>query len=172
MVERDKNHPSIIMWSLGNESGYGKNHAAMADYMKSRDDSRLVHYEGETREIFESNDGLPDRDPESSDVHSTMYTSIETMEKVAKLNFLKKPHIMCENLHAMGNGPGGIKELWELLYRERRQQCFSPCCNHSFLFHRHAQSLCDFSYLCSSHIQPLSSLSNDESRERGDRLGL
>lgn len=122
MVERDKNHPSIIMWSLGNESGYGKNHAAMADYMKSRDDSRLVHYEGETREIFESNDGLPDRDPESSDVHSTMYTSIETMEKVAKLNFLKKPHIMCENLHAMGNGPGGIKELWELLYRERRLQ--------------------------------------------------
>lgn len=122
MVERDKNHPSIIMWSLGNESGYGKNHASMADYMKKRDDSRLIHYEGETREIFEANGGLPKRDPESSDVHSTMYTSIETMEKVAKLDFLKKPHIMCENLHAMGNGPGGIKELWELFYREKRLQ--------------------------------------------------
>ena len=44
------------------------------------------------------------------------------MEKVAKLDFLKKPHIMCENLHAMGNGPGGIKELWELFYRKKRLQ--------------------------------------------------
>ena len=123
MVEREKNHPSISMWSVGNESGYGKNHAVMSDCIKSRDDSRLVHYEGETREIFESTDnGLPDRDPESSDVHSTMYTPIEILEKVAKLDFLQKPHIMCENLHSMGNGPGGIKDLWELLYREKRLQ--------------------------------------------------
>ncbi|MDO5089666.1 MAG: glycoside hydrolase family 2 TIM barrel-domain containing protein [Leptotrichiaceae bacterium] len=122
MVERDKNHPSVVMWSLGNESGYGKNHAAMAEYMKKRDNSRLIHYEGETREIFETHNGLPDRDPESSDIHSTMYTPISILEKVAKLDFLKKPHIMCENLHAMGNGPGGIKELWELMYREKRLQ--------------------------------------------------
>ncbi len=121
MVERDKNHPSIIMWSLGNESGYGKNHEIMAEYIKSRDDSRLIHYEGEAREIFEGNDGLPDRDPISSDVYSTMYTSMEVLEKGADMNF-RKPHIMCENLHSMGNGPGGIKELWELMYRKRRLQ--------------------------------------------------
>ncbi len=122
MVERDKNHPSIIMWSLGNESGYGKNHEAMGKYIKERDDSRLIHYEGEAKEIFEANEGLPDRDPVTSDVCSTMYTSIATMEKLGDMNFLKKPHIMCENLHAMGNGPGGIKELWEVMYEKKRLQ--------------------------------------------------
>src|SRR5699024_1314507 len=54
MVERDKNHPSIIIWSLGNESGFGQNHIAMAKWTKQRDSSRLIHYEGETRSIMEN----------------------------------------------------------------------------------------------------------------------
>ena len=122
MVERDKNHPSIIFWSLGNEAGYGKNHLEMANWIKERDESRLIHYEGEEREIFERNNGISNRDPESSDVHSTMYTSIKDLETMAQDKNLKKPHIMCENLHGMGNGPGGIKELWELMYGEQRLQ--------------------------------------------------
>lgn len=122
MVERDKNHPSIIFWSLGNESGYGVNHKKMADYAKKRDNSRLIHYEGETREIAESNYNIPLYDPESSDVHSSMYTPYKLLKKLAKLDYLKKPHIMCENLHAMGNGPGAIKDIWDLMYSEKRLQ--------------------------------------------------
>lgn len=122
MLERDKNHPSIIFWSLGNESGYGINHKKMADYAKKRDDSRLIHYEGETREIAELTNNIPLCDPQSSDVHSTMYTQYDLLKKIAKLDFLKKPHIMCENLHAMGNGPGAIKDIWDLIYSEKRLQ--------------------------------------------------
>lgn len=122
MVERDKNHPSIIFWSLGNESGYGVNHKKMADFAKNRDDSRLIHYEGEFREIAESNYNIPLFDPESSDVHSSMYSPYKLLKKFAKLDYLKKPHIMCENLHAMGNGPGAIKDIWDLMYSEKRLQ--------------------------------------------------
>lgn len=122
MVERDKNFPSILFWSLGNESGYGVNHALMGEYAKERDDSRLVHYEGEVREIEEGNNGSIEKDPVTSDVHSTMYTKIEKMDNYGTRTYLQKPHIMCENLHAMGNGPGGIKELWEVFYKHRRLQ--------------------------------------------------
>lgn len=128
MLERDKNHPSILFWSLGNESGYGSNHFKMAKWAKERDDSRLVHYEGEIRELSESikasRDGhTPYEDPVASDVHSTMYTPLHLLEKLANMDYLyNKPLIMCENLHAMGNGPGGIKEVWDLIYSKKRLQ--------------------------------------------------
>ncbi len=122
MVERDKNHPSIIMWSLGNESGFGRNHIAMYEWAKRRDPSRLVHYEGETREILYEDDFVPTKDPIASDVHTSMYTSIEQMKVIGELTNLEKPHILCEYAHAMGNGPGGLKEYWETFYAYDRLQ--------------------------------------------------
>ncbi|KGM45967.1 beta-galactosidase subunit alpha [Neobacillus niacini] len=122
MVARDKNHPSVIMWSLGNESGFGCNHEAMGKWIKENDPTRLVHYEGEVRSIMMQDDDNPKRDPAVSDVHTTMYTSIEIMEQLGQRTDLNKPHILCEYIHAMGNGPGGIKEYWDLFYQYKRLQ--------------------------------------------------
>ena len=113
MIERDKNHPCIIMWSLGNESAFGHNFRAMAKRAKEMDPTRLVHYEG-------------DREAEVTDVYSTMYTWLErqddrlTMEKVIEKT--KKPHILCEYAHAMGNGPGNLKEYQDLFYKHDNLQ--------------------------------------------------
>ncbi|OIK11863.1 beta-galactosidase subunit alpha [Bacillus sp. MUM 116] len=112
MIERDKNHPCIIMWSLGNESGFGDNFRAMAKRAKQMDPTRLVHYEGD----FEA---------EVTDVYSTMYTWLEhneklTMDKVIEKT--KKPHILCEYAHAMGNGPGNLKEYQDLFYKYDKLQ--------------------------------------------------
>ena len=107
MMDRDKNHPCIIMWSLGNESAFGTNFRAMADYAKQADPTRLVHYEGD----FEA---------EISDVYTTMYTWLEHDEKLTMEQVIKstqKPHILCEYAHAMGNGPGNLKEYQDLFYR-------------------------------------------------------
>ncbi|MGV2620824.1 UNVERIFIED_CONTAM: DUF4981 domain-containing protein [Halobacillus marinus] len=123
MVARDKNRPSIIMWSLGNESGFGSNHQEMARWVKEYDDTRLVHYEGESRALASSERFYdPKIDPEASDVFTTMYTSVEEMEALGKRKDLKKPHILCEYAHAMGNGPGGLQEYWDTFYRYDRLQ--------------------------------------------------
>lgn len=114
MINRDKNHPCIIMWSLGNESSFGCNFKTMAKRAREIDATRLIHYEG-------------DRKAEISDVYSTMYTWLEhenpdrlTMEKI--VNEAKKPHIICEYCHAMGNGPGNLKEYQELFYAHDKLQ--------------------------------------------------
>ncbi|WP_407271331.1 glycoside hydrolase family 2 TIM barrel-domain containing protein [Radiobacillus sp. PE A8.2] len=123
MVHRDKNHASIIMWSLGNESGFGRNHVVMANWAKSYDDTRLIHYEGESRAITRTeSDYDPKRDPESSDIFTTMYTAVEVMDKLGERTDLQKPHILCEYAHAMGNGPGGLKEYWDTFYKHERLQ--------------------------------------------------
>jgi beta-galactosidase/beta-glucuronidase len=122
MVERDKNHPSIIIWSLGNESGFGKNHLAMAEWTKKRDDTRLIHYEGETRDILDRTDNKPYEENKAADMFSTMYSSVELMEELGKREDLKQPHILCEFGHAMGNGPGGFKEYFDVFYKYKRLQ--------------------------------------------------
>ncbi|WP_121609828.1 beta-galactosidase subunit alpha [Mesobacillus foraminis] len=122
MVERDKNHASIIMWSLGNESGYGRNHDAMAEWAREKDPTRPLHYEGECRFIMTEDNNDPTRDPKASDVHTTMYTAVEIMDELGKREDLTKPHILCEYAHAMGNGAGGFKEYWETFYKHRRLQ--------------------------------------------------
>lgn len=110
MVERDFNHPSILMWSLGNESSFGCNFAASAAAVRSLDPSRLIHYEGD----FEA---------EVSDVYSTMYTWLEKLKEIAAGAYGKnKPHIMCEYGHAMGNGPGCLKSYQELYRSHKRLQ--------------------------------------------------
>lgn len=105
MVQRDKNHACVIMWSLGNESNYGANFMAMADYIRSCGTNIPVHYENT----------YPENDPEgSSDVMSRMYTSIAEMEKIANSNE-KRPFFLCEYSHAMGNGPGDVWDYWEVI---------------------------------------------------------
>jgi beta-galactosidase/beta-glucuronidase len=124
MVERDKNHPSVVMWSLGNESGFGRNHISMYKWAKNRDLSRLVHYERECKNIMHDEGHYydPQREPQSSDVFSTMYSGVEEMERLGKRTDLSKPHILCEYGHAMGNGPGGLKEYWETFEKYARLQ--------------------------------------------------
>jgi len=116
LFERDKNHPSIIMWSLGNESDFGENHREMARFIKSRDTSRLVHYEGCNRDRMKEEiargEGL-------LDVESRMYESIGGME--AFLNDTNPlPFFQCEYCHAMGNGPGDLYDYWETYRKSDR----------------------------------------------------
>lgn len=109
MVERDKNHPSIVLWSLGNESHTGRNLAAMATWTRDRDPSRPVHYEG-------------DFDCEYVDVYSRMYASQEEVDLIGRSHRHGKPFVLCEFAHAMGNGPGGMLEYRELFERYRHVQ--------------------------------------------------
>ena len=118
-IERDKNHPSVILWSLGNESGFGSNHVAMLEFAHRKDPTRLVHYEGETGRIV-SRGG--DFEEAIMDVHSTMYTSVDELIRFGQMEHLDKPHILCEFAHAMGNGPGGLKEYVDAFYTYRRLQ--------------------------------------------------
>ncbi|UOF88710.1 DUF4981 domain-containing protein [Fodinisporobacter ferrooxydans] len=129
MVHRDKNHPSVIMWSLGNESGLGRNHAAMSAWARSFDPTRVIHYEGETRYILLNKENTLNQQKlettagaKTADVYSTMYTSVQDMEVLGKRTDLKHPHILCEFAHAMGNGPGGLKEYFEVFYTYDRLQ--------------------------------------------------
>lgn len=113
MIERDKNHPAIIFWSLGNESAFGCNFRKMTDVAHEMDPTRLVHYEG-------------DFDVEYADVYSTMYTWIENPKKPYLMKDIieksKKPHIHCEYCHAMGNGPGNLKDYQDLVYAHDKLQ--------------------------------------------------
>lgn len=104
MVERDKNHPAILIWSCGNESFAGEDIAAMSRFFKERDPSRVVHYEG----VF-WNRNFED----ISDMESQMYTKPQDVVKYLE-NDPKKPFILCEYTHAMGNSLGGMKEYTDL----------------------------------------------------------
>ena len=115
MVERDKNHPCVIMWSLGNESGYGPNHDVMAAWIHHYDPTRLVHYEGTIHVA-----PVLGRIPEIVDVISIMYPSIKTLIRLAEDLNDDRPIIMCEYAHSMGNSTGNLKEYWEVIDRYRR----------------------------------------------------
>ena len=119
MVESCKNHPSIILWSLGNESFYGVNHKKMYEWTKKRDPERLVHYEG-------------DREAESADVVSRMYTHLTEIPSVIRDFCGKKPFILCEYAHAMGNGPGSLEDYFQLFlkYREFQGGFIWEWCDH------------------------------------------
>lgn len=130
MVERDKNHPSIISWSLGNESGCGPNHAGAAGWVKDFDPTRFVHYEGAqgvpehpdyvhygTKEYNERKLGRIGNptDPSYVDVLSRMYTNLEQLEGMAKSPYINRPIMLCEYAHAMGNSLGNFQEYWDLM---------------------------------------------------------
>lgn len=107
MVQRDKNHPSVLIWSLGNESWGGANFLAMRDYIKAADPTRPVHYEGTYHaRAYDA----------ASEIESQMYTTIAQIEEYAR-NDPPKPFILCEYLPAMGNSCGGLHKFWELFDR-------------------------------------------------------
>jgi len=114
MVHRDKNHPSIIMWSLGNESGYGPNHDSCAGWIRRFDSTRVLHYEGAVRP--EWGQGIPVHKPEwgafATDIYCPMYESVEAMVHFATQVDDHRPYIACEYSHAMGNSNGSLKDYW------------------------------------------------------------
>ncbi|WP_405828631.1 glycoside hydrolase family 2 TIM barrel-domain containing protein [Streptomyces sp. NBC_01176] len=117
-LERDKNHPSVVIWSLGNEAGTGGNLAAMAAWVHARDTGRPVHYEG-------------DHTGEYTDLYSRMYASVPETERIGSddsrsqlMNCTPaqsarqrtKPFLLCEYAHAMGNGPGALDQYEALVH--------------------------------------------------------
>ena len=121
MVERDKNHPCIVIWSMGNEAGVGRNIGHMADWVRSRDASRPIHYENDDTSRY-------------VDIYSRMYPWHEEVDKIGQraedpledkaLDAKRRamPFIMCEYAHAMGNGPGGLLEYQQLFQKYERCQ--------------------------------------------------
>ncbi|MFB9279784.1 glycoside hydrolase family 2 TIM barrel-domain containing protein [Cohnella cellulosilytica] len=106
MVERDRNFPSIIVWSLGNESGYGPNHDAMAAWVREADPTRPIHYERAY-------------DAPIVDIVSTMYPSVDML--IAEANKPDaRPYLMVEYGHAMGNSVGNLQEYWDAIYQYPR----------------------------------------------------
>ncbi len=101
MVERDKNHPSVIFWSLGNEAGDGSNFVSLADWTRKRDDSRPIHYERA---------GLADH----TDIYCPMYPSFQHLKWYTSQK-RSKPYIMCEYAHSMGNSTGNLQDYWDII---------------------------------------------------------
>lgn len=104
MFERDKNHPSVLIWSCGNESYAGTDIEAMSEYFHEKDDSRLLHYEG----VFWNR-----KYDHISDMESRMYAKPAEIEEYLE-NDPKKPYISCEYMHSMGNSTGGMKLYTDL----------------------------------------------------------
>ena len=129
MVDRDKNHPSIISWSLGNEAGTGPAFAAAASWVKDYDASRFVHYEGaqgqptheaykegeEGQAVFRGSAHANPDDPYYVDVLSRMYPEIYQLKAMSESEYINRPIVMCEYAHAMGNSIGGLGEYWDLI---------------------------------------------------------
>lgn len=126
LVERDKNHASVVIWSLGNESGYGVNHITMAEWVRGRDRSRPVHYEGASLKY----NGHPNT--ECLDMESEMYPSVAYVEQYAEDVSRSKPLFLCEYSHAMGNGPGDLQDYWDIIYAHPKLMggCVWEWCDH------------------------------------------
>lgn len=113
MVERDKNHASIVMWSMGNETGYGTAFDVMYDEMKKLDSTRPIHYESRTPAYI--------RDLSKYDIISTMYPTLEEIVVLAEKD-PTRPVIICEYAHGMGNSIGNLKKYWDLFESHPRMQ--------------------------------------------------
>jgi len=108
-VQRSFNHPSIIIWSLGNEAGYGPNFEAAYDWIKAEDPSRLVQYEQAGKSG-------------KTDIYCPMYLGYNRCEEYSKDEQYQKPLIQCEYAHAMGNSEGGFKEYWDIIRKYPKYQ--------------------------------------------------
>ena len=112
LVSRDRNRPCVIFWSLGNESGYGTNFREAAKMIKKMDDTRLVHYE--------STHHLDDTSTDVLDMVSQMYTPPEGMKRFLEDKKEKRPFLLCEYCHSMGNGPGDLEDYRNVFYSDER----------------------------------------------------
>ena len=108
-VIRDQNRTCVIMWSLGNEAGYGKNFELAGKWVKSYDKSIPVHYESVRWD--------PKAAKDITDVYSRMYPSTQEIDEYFADDKVKKPYVLCEFVHAMGNGPGDIEDYYERIYK-------------------------------------------------------
>ena len=127
MLQRDKNHPSVIMWSMGNECGNGVNFEYTYDWMKKRDSSRPVTYE---RANYDRN----------TDVIGLMYASPKYLQRFVDKNLdsvYHRPFIMVEYCHAMGNSMGGLQDYWDVIEANEQLQggCIWDWVDQSFLVH-------------------------------------
>jgi beta-galactosidase len=113
LVERDKNHPSVLIWSLGNEAGIGKNFFTMADTIRRSDPTRPIHYEGQHPNY--------EKDLPYFDIITTMYPSVERMVDWMKRD-TTRPVIVCEYAHAMGNSVGNLRDYWDAIEKYPRMQ--------------------------------------------------
>ena len=109
MYERSKNHPAIVIWSLGNESGNGINFERTYDWLKSVEKNRPVQYE-RAEENY------------NTDIYCRMYRSVDVIEEYVARKDIYRPFILCEYLHAMGNSCGGMKEYWDVFENEPMAQ--------------------------------------------------
>ncbi len=115
MEGRDKNHPSVVVWSLGNENGFGQNIQAEADTLRALDGTRLIHYD-------DRNDRTAQNPlPSYFDIISNMYATPAEMEMLTAED-TTRPVILCEYAHAMGNSVGGLKDYWDAIYSHPRMQ--------------------------------------------------
>lgn len=114
MVERDKNHPSVIIWSMGNEAGDGPAFVDNYHWIKKRDSSRPVQYErAERGESFQER---------HTDIITWMYAGLDNLEKDYKGHYPERPFIWCEYAHAMGNSTGNLIDLWNYVYENEQMQ--------------------------------------------------
>ncbi|HWM19280.1 MAG TPA: glycoside hydrolase family 2 TIM barrel-domain containing protein [Ilumatobacteraceae bacterium] len=113
MVERDRNHPSVIMWSLGNESGYGVNHDALAGWIRAADPWRPLHYEDAVRQRGWTTGGM-----NVTDVVCPMYAPIADVAAYDG----RRPFVLCEYSHAMGNSNGSLADYWDAIMANPRLQ--------------------------------------------------
>ncbi len=109
MVQRDRNHPSVIVWSLGNESGFGPNHVTMSDWVRAADPTRPVHYH-------------PAEDAPAVDILGPMYPSVEKLILMASDPADDRPIVACEYAHSMGNSTGNLQEYWDAVAAYPRLQ--------------------------------------------------
>ncbi len=109
MMQRDKNQPAVLVWSLGNESGFGPNHVACADWLHANDPTRLVHYH-------------PAEDDPSVDILGPMYPSVQRIIEMATDAKAYRPIIMCEYAHSMGNSTGNLHEYWSAIREHKHLQ--------------------------------------------------
>ena len=119
MVERDKNHPSIVIWSLGNEADMGQNFRDMADIMRLIDPTRPIHYEG--RNNYNTDFASTTQPQTSFDIISTMYPSVAGMVALMEKD-PSRPLIVCEYAHSMGNSVGNLKDYWAAIDKYPRMQ--------------------------------------------------